>query len=108
MGGADLGGGDATVRRDEECRRDALGAEYRRELLRAEEGHAPGPALEEAANGVGRVVNRDTHELDAPALQPRILGQPGDRRHLLHAGPAPGRPDVEEDGLPLEPGEPDR
>src|SRR5262249_1328950 len=91
MGGADLGGGDATVRRDEEGCRDALGAEYRRELLGPEEGHAPGPVLEEAAHGVGRVVNRDAHELDALALQPRILGQPGDRRHLLHAGPAPSR-----------------
>src|SRR5262249_29663723 len=56
---------------------------------------------------VGRVVDRNAHEFDALAMQSRLLSQPGNRWHLLNAGPTPGRPDVQEHRLPLETGEAD-
>src|SRR5712692_7110987 len=97
----------AAARIDEQRGRKADGAELERRLRRAVdvERQRLDPDLGEELPRHLRtlLVDRERDDFEARAAEPGL--QPVERRHLLAAGRAPGRPEIQHDELALEVGE---
>ena len=99
---ADRGRDHATVGRDDEGRRNALGQKDAGKRVGVEDRHRP-VLVAHIAVGRSRSARRSPRRRTrCSCLEARFARKPGDRRHLGDAGGAPRRPDVQEHGLAFE------